>query len=69
MPITHKMEISFWQDKNDSVKITFGKHEGITGITSVNDNVISKRGNPHLYKQLRQILVNEGKWNDDRTSI
>ncbi len=69
MTITHKMEISFWQDKNDSVKIRLGKQEGITGITSVNDNVISKRGNPHLYKQLKQILVNEGKWIDKQTSI
>lgn len=53
MPITYKMEISFWQDKNNSIKISFGKHECITGITSVNDNVISKRGNPHLFKQLK----------------
>lgn len=65
MPITHHMGISFWQENSKSIKISFGKQEGITGITSVNDNVISKRGNPHLFKQLKQILINEGKWSEE----
>lgn len=65
MPITHTMPISFWQADKNTIKMSFGEHEGITGITSVNDNEISKRGNPHLFKQLKQILMNEGKWNNE----
>lgn len=64
MPITHSMEFSFWQVDSANIKICLGKQDGITGITSVNSDETSKRGNPHLFNQLKQILVNEGKWDD-----
>lgn len=60
---THRMEVSFWQENTHCIKISLGEQDGITGITSVSDNEKSKRGNPHLFNQLRQILINEGKWN------
>lgn len=58
------MEFSFWQDGNNTIKICLGKQEGITGITTVNNDKISMRGNPHLFNQLKQILINENKWNE-----
>jgi hypothetical protein len=59
------MKISFWQEDNKTIKINIGKQEGITGITSVNSNETSVRGNPHMFNQLKQILINEGKWDED----
>jgi hypothetical protein len=63
MPITHKMEISFWQE-SDGIHINFDTDgiSTITGITTVNDKNSSMRGHPHLYDQLKQILIKEGKW-------
>ena len=62
MAKTHKAEISIWQKEGNTIGIALGKQEGITGISTVNDNKISKRGNPHLFNQLKQILLSEGKW-------
>jgi hypothetical protein len=60
---THKMEISFWQGKDNSIHISLGKDTAteITGIATVNGNDKSKRGNPHLFMQLKEILKSEGK--------
>ena len=62
MATTHKIEISIWQKEGNTIGIALRKQKGITGISTVNDNDISKRGNPHLYNQLKQILLNEEKW-------
>ena len=58
----HEIKISFWRKENDKIVISLGQHTGITGITEISDNKNLERGHPHLYKQLKQILINENKW-------
>lgn len=64
---THKMEIRFWE-KDGEIHINFDKHdiEGVTGMSTINNKERSKRNHNHLYNQLRNILIENGKWKTEK---
>jgi hypothetical protein len=61
IPIGTAVNIYAWYDaKEDQIKLRFP----ITprgSLTSVNNNAVSKRGNPSLYKCLATVLRDKGK--------
>lgn len=63
MPVTYKMEMSIWQ-KPDGIHIRLDDDSGadIIRMATIRERPELERGHPYLYKQLKKILIADGKW-------
>lgn len=55
---TANISIGMWYDEDaGDIHLRIGRH----GISTVNGNPASERGNPHLFRILAKVLRDEGK--------
>mgnify|MGYP001577462824 CR=1 FL=1 len=54
--------VGIWLGANGHIHVRLGGGDG--QISTIAPNAASERGNPHLYRKLRSILQEKGRWSE-----